>query len=212
MSYIFMDESGDLGFDFQKRGTTDHFVITLLFAANKRPIEKCVRKVHAVSSKKPKGKRSILHAYHEKPATRIKLLSDLAKKDVSIVTIILNKRKVYARLQEQKTLLYNYVTNILLDRVFKKKLIPATYRIELIAERRETNKFFNANFKDYLERQITNNHKVNLMVEVKTSFEEKALQAVDFASWAIFRKYEIGDCSYYNLIKGIIIEESWLYP
>lgn len=207
-----MDESGDLGFDFEKRGTTNHFVITLLFAANKRPIEKCVRKVHAGFLKKSEGKGRILHAYHEKPATRIRLLGDLAKKDVSIVTIILNKRKVYTRLHEQKALLYNYVTNILLDRVFKKKLIPATYRIELIAERRETNKFFNANFKDYLERQVINNHKVNLMVEVKTSFEEKALQAVDFASWAIFRKYEQGDDSYYNLIKGIIIEESWLYP
>ncbi len=32
MPYIFMDESGDLGFDFDKSGTTNYFVITLLFA------------------------------------------------------------------------------------------------------------------------------------------------------------------------------------
>ena len=38
------------------------------------------------------------------------------------------------------------------------------------------------------------------------------LQAVDFVSWAIFRKYEYGDDSYYNLIKNKIVEENPLFP
>ena len=38
------------------------------------------------------------------------------------------------------------------------------------------------------------------------------LQAVDFASWAIFRKYEKNDDSYYRIIKGKIIEENPLFP
>lgn len=114
-----MDESGDLGFDFTKEGTTKHFIITLLFAKNKRPIEKCVRKLHSGLFKKHKGK--VLHAYHEKPITRKRLLQCLVDKDVSIVTVVLNKQKVYTRLREEKAVLYNYVTNILLDRIFTKK-------------------------------------------------------------------------------------------
>ncbi len=212
MPYIFMDESGDLGFDSRKSGTTKHFVITLVFAENKRPIEKCVKKIHAGLSKNLKKKGSILHAYHEKPATRIRLLRCLAAKDASIVTIILNKQKVYTKLQEEKAVLYNYVTNILLDRIFTRKLITAVGKIELIAERRETNKFLNINFKDYLQRQVTNNHGVDLSVEIRTPFEEKSLQAVDFASWAIFRKYEYGDDYYYKTIKGMIVEENPLFP
>ena len=63
------------------------------------------------------------------------------------MTIYLNKLKVYTRLQDEKQILYNYVTNILLDRIITKKLVDKTKRIHLIASRRETNKFLNENFK-----------------------------------------------------------------
>jgi hypothetical protein len=53
---------------------------------------------------------------------------------------------------------------------------------------------------------------VRINIAIKTSFEEKTLQAVDFASWAIFRKYEKNDDSYYKIIKGKIIEENPLFP
>ena len=46
MAYIFLDESGDLGFDFTKQKTTKFFVVTILFVDNKRSIEKCVKLVH----------------------------------------------------------------------------------------------------------------------------------------------------------------------
>ncbi len=143
MAFIFMDESGDLGFDFEKSGTTKHFLITFLFTKNKRPIEKCVKKVHRGLQKKLKWKRTVLHAYHENPVTRLRLLRCLAEKDAHIVTIALNKRKVYTRLQEEKAVLYNYVTNILLDRIVTKKLIPTESKVELVASKRETNKFLN---------------------------------------------------------------------
>ena len=40
MAYIFLDESGDLGFDFSKKRTSRYFIITCLFVSHKRPIEK----------------------------------------------------------------------------------------------------------------------------------------------------------------------------
>jgi len=86
MSFIFMDESGDLGFDFSKPGATSNFLITFLFAKKKRPIEKCVRKTHAGLRKRFR-KVGVLHAYHEEPTTRKRLLSCLAEKDCKIMTI-----------------------------------------------------------------------------------------------------------------------------
>ena len=50
------------------------------------------------------------------------------------------------------------------------------------------------------------------MLSVKTPAKQKALQAVDFVSWAIFRKYEYKDDTYYNLIRGKIVEENPLFP
>jgi len=139
-------------------------------------------------------------------------LQGINKKDCSVLAIILNKKKVYTKLQDEKTVLYNYVTNILLDRLFQKKPIPSDQPIILLASRRETNKFLNENFKNYLKEKITNNRKLELRIEISSPVKEKSLQAVDFISWAIFRKYEIGDDTYYNLIEERVIEETLLFP
>lgn len=206
-----MDESGNLGFNFDKKGTTSYFLITFLFTRSKRPIEKCVKKVHSGLRKKYK-KIGVLHAYIEEPVTKRRLLSLLAEKDCKIMTILLNKKKVYTKLQDEKPVLYNYVTNILLDRIFTKKLIQSDDSIKIIASRKETNKFLNENFKSYLHSQLAANYKVKVSISVKTPAEQKALQAVDFVSWAIFRKYEYKDDTYYNLIRGKIVEENPLFP
>lgn len=213
MAYIFLDESGDLGFNFKKKRTSKIFIVTFLFVeGSKKPIEKIVKKTHLELKKKIKRRVGVLHAVNEKPVTRQRLLKRLAEKDCTTMVIYLNKQKVFTKLQDEKQVLYNYITNILLDRIFSKKVIPLDKKIELIASRRETNKFLNENFRNYLDQQIKNNHKSNLRIDVKTSAEEKSLQAVDFVSWAIYRKYEKGDDSYYNIIKNKIIEESPLFP
>jgi arsenate reductase-like glutaredoxin family protein len=212
MAYILLDESGNLGFDFTKKGTTDYFLITFLFCEHKRPIEKCVKKTYATLRKQHKKQGKILHAYAENRITRHRLLKCLSNKECSVLVIYLNKKKVYTKLQEEKAVLYNYVTNILLDRIFTKRLIPFDQEVVLIASKRETNVFLNENFKNYLKNQALNTHKVKLHIEIKTPFEDKALQAVDFISWAIFRKYEYKDGSYYEMIKEKIAEENPLFP
>jgi len=128
------------------------------------------------------------------------------------MTLFLNKKRVYTKLQDEKPVLYNYVTSIVLDRIFSKRLLPATGKIELIASKRETNKFLNENFKNYLNAQANKQHKIILNITIKSPFQEKSLQAVDFVSWAVFRKYEYGDEGYYRLIKSRIFEENPLFP
>jgi hypothetical protein len=207
-----MDESGDLGFDFTKQRTSKYFVVTLLFVPDsKGPIEKIVKKTHHQLAKSVKRKTGVLHATKEKPVTRQRLLKLLAEKDCAVMTIYLNKERVYSRLQDEKQVLYNYVTNILLDRIYTRRIIDTDLPIELIASRRETNRFFNENFCDYLTSKVAKEHQQVLPIRIATPHAEKGLQAVDFVSWAIFRKYEYGDDSYYNLIKSIIAEESPLF-
>mgnify|MGYP001619047912 CR=1 FL=1 len=209
--YIFLDESGDLGFNPRKNNSR-YFIVTMLFVSDKSPIEKTVKKIHKQLRKKVKKlSGGILHCYKEKPPTRVKLLSLLTKCNCAIMAIYLNKSKVYTRLQDEKHVLYNYVANILLDRIASRKFLHGNTNIILVASKRETNKFLNANFKNYIQTQMNNKHKLLMKIEIKTPSEEKALQAVDFISWAIFRKYEHGDNQYYDLIKQIIVEERGLY-
>lgn len=212
MSYIFLDESGDLGFDFKKKNASKFFVITFLFVPDsKLPIEKIVKKTHGELQKKLKRKIGILHATNEKSLTRKRLLKRLAEKDCRLMFIYLNKAKVFTKLQEEKSVLYNYVTNILLDRICSKKIIKADQSIELVASRRETNRFLNENFKSYLTKKVRENHKIPITISIKSPHEEKCLQATDFASWAFFRKQEKGDASFYSIIKKLIVEENPLF-
>ena len=147
-SYIFMDESGDLGFDFSKKGISKYFVITLLFSANRRALERVAKKTfQGLPLKVRRSHSGCLHATKERPSTRLKLLTLLSKQNISIITIYLNKSKVYTKLHDEKHILYNYVTNILIDRIYTKKLIPVTDTIELVASQRETNAFLNINFR-----------------------------------------------------------------
>jgi len=212
MAYLFLDESGDLGFDFTKPRTTKFFVVTCLFTNKKRSIEKVVRKTHSELKKKYKRRFGVLHCFREKPITRQRLLRRLSEKDCAIMTIYLNKQKVYTRLRDEKQILYNFVTNILLDRIYSKKVVSTRGKVYLIASKRETNKFLNENFKNYLDSQVRSRHKIDIEIQIRAPSEEKSLQAVDFASWSIFKKYEYGDDSYYNIIKDKIIEESPLFP
>lgn len=212
MVYIFVDESGDLGFDFSKKKTSKFFVITFLFTESKRPIEKVVKKIHSQLQSNYRKNKGVLHATKEKPLTRKRFLKKLAEKDCYVMTIYLNKRKVYTRLQDEKAVLYNYVVNILLDRIFTAKILRDYKKLELVASKKETNKFLNENFTNYLNSQAKNRHQIELSITIKTPSEEKSLQAVDFISWSIFRKYEYGDESYYEIIKNKIKEESPLFP
>lgn len=210
MNYILLDESGDLGFSIE-RGSSKFFVVTVAFTKSKRSFEKIVRKVHRGLRKKFR-KVGILHAYRETPITRTRVLKAVNEQDCSILAIVLNKKKVYTKLQDEKPVLYNYVTNILLDRLFTRQPIPSNEPIILIASQRETNKFLNQNFTYYLQNEIKGSHKIKLQIEIASPLREKSLQAVDFVSWAVFRKYEIGDEVYYNLIRRKIIEEALLFP
>ena len=206
MAYIFMDESGCLGFDFTKDKTSKNFIVSFLFCENKRPVEQIVKNLF--KSFAPNIRNShpgVLHCSKESPKTRIKMLHDLSNIDISIMFIRLNKQKVYSNMQNEKPVLYNYVTNILLDRVFSKKLISPD-NIQLVASKRETNRFLNENFKNYLKKD---NHRLEVII--KTPAEEKSLQAIDFISWSAFRKYEYNDESYYNIFKKKVIEDNILF-
>lgn len=211
MSYIFLDESGDLGFEKGKINSK-YFIITALFIVDKKFLERLVKKIYSKLRKKVKAiGGGVLHSVKEKPTTRKRLLKGLLKTNLSVMTIYPDKSKVYTNLQNEKHILYNYITNILIDRIFTKKLIDKDKNIILVASKRETNKYLNLNFKDYLKDVVKNNHKLDIDVQIKTPSEEKSLQVVDFISWSIFRKYEFNDTDYYKIIKNIIVEENRLY-
>jgi hypothetical protein len=140
----------------------------------------------------------------------LKSLSEL--EDLQVLSIILNKEKVYVDLQNQKNYLYNYVANILLDRLHTKGVLSADEHLDICFDRKDTKKNLRKNFVNYLQGNLVHKRNGNINITLCASHQEKALQAVDFVSWAIFRKYERGDYEYYEIIKNKIVEENPLFP
>lgn len=208
MAYIFLDESGDLGFGPK---SSRWFIFTIVLTNNHRKIEKIIKNIRKGLKKKYKLKE--LHAYHADAITKHRMLDKLSElKDLKILCIILNKKKVYVDLQNQKNYLYNYTANILLDRLHNRNLIKTDEPISLYIDQKDTNKFIRDNFEKYLKDNLMQRgNSGRIEIKIKPSHTEKCLQAVDFISWAIFRKYERGDYEYYEKIKSKIIEEKLLF-
>ena len=125
------------------------------------------------------------------------------------MALILNKEKVYTRLQTEKHILYNWVVNLLIDVLITKNILPQEEKIFFIASRRETNKTLNENFLSYLESK--NKDKLDIEFVIKTPCQEKGLQVVDIVSYVIYQKYENGNDERYGMIEELIIEEKNLF-
>lgn len=179
MAYIFLDESGDLGFSHR---SSKWFILTIVFIKNHRRIEKCVKRVHKGLRKKYRKVKE-LHAYHSDKITKKRILRLLSEtEDLRILCIILNKRKVYVDLRRQKHYLYNYSANILLDRLYNKNILDPKDKIHIFIDQRDTNKFLRKNFEEYLTGNLIKRGDHIFEIEIKPSHTEKCLQAVDFIS------------------------------
>lgn len=88
------------------------------------------------------------------------------------MTVVLDKSKVYTKRYKQKHLLYNYVVNVLLDRIINKKIFSSDIAIQFIASKRETNKYLNNNFTQYLKNNLTP-HPYYIDISIKTPTQEK---------------------------------------
>ena len=208
MAYIFLDESGDLGF---KPASSNWFLFTIVLTNDHKKIERVIKNIRKGLKKKFKLKE--LHAYHADAITKHRMLKKLSElEDLKVMCIILNKKKVYVDLQNQKNYLYNYTANILLDRIHNKNLIKTDEPISLYIDQKDTSKFIRENFEKYLkDNLVKRGNSGKIEIRIKPSHTEKCLQAVDFVSWAIFRKYERGDYEYYEDIKNKIVEEKLLF-
>ena len=208
MSHIFVDESGDLGFDFRKKKTSRFFVVAGLFVRDKRALERIVKGAfRSFSTRDARNHSGSIHSYRERPQTRRRILLALREKGAAdVVAICLDKRKVRARFRDEKHSLYNYVANLLLRHILMKKLASETGIVRVVAARRETNKFLNRSFSERLKGRARDAYATDIEIDIASPSAEKSLQVADVVSWSIFRKYEHGDPSYRDMIRADIIE------
>lgn len=192
MWYLYVDESGDLGFDFFAKSPSKYFTVCLMLvrgSEHNRTILSAVNKT--VRRKLPPRDTSELKGTRTSFEVKqyfYRLIQDVP---FEIFALTLNKRRVYESLHGKKDRLYNFIARQVLDQV---PLMDATTRIELTMDRCK-NTAEVAEFNAYIERQVQGriDPRIPLNITHRASHEHRGLQAVDLFSWGVFRSYEKRD-------------------
>jgi hypothetical protein len=209
--YIYLDESGDLGFDFSKPKTTKHFVVTALVCQEQSvnvQFEKAVRRTLKNKLNRKKGKRR-----HELKGTSTTLavktyFYHLLKMDGwQLYTLVLDKQTLAPSLKTHggKHRLYNHLSRHLLEQL---PLQGVSSNVRLVIDRSKNIggvQDFNTHVKNHLEAMLPLNTAFH--IEHQRSEDFAGLQAVDLFCWGVFRKYELSDSQWYSRFADRITTE-----
>lgn len=199
MIYLYLDESGDLGFDFVNKKPSKFFTITILavkgFVANRS----LINSVKHTLRRKFRNKMNVAELKGSK--TSAEILKYFYKQcrniDFGIYSLTLNKKRLYSHLAKDKDRVYNYVARLVLAKI---PLENANTRIYLIVDKSKARPEIEE-FNSYIMRELKGRIDPNVPVDIYhyVSHENLGLQAVDIFCWGIFRKYEKRDVQWFNL-------------
>lgn len=203
MWFLYLDESGDLGFDFVNKKPSKFFTVTILAvseASRNRAIINGVKK-----TLKRKLKKKTVEIKGSKTSLELKRYFYKQLKDVKfgLYSLTLNKRRVFEELTKQKARVYNYISRLVLDQIPFEEAISRVYLFIDKSKSKPEIEEFNS----YIIRQLQGrlDPKVPLEISHPSSNENKALQAVDMFCWGIFRKYERQDTSWFDTFKSKVL-------
>lgn len=203
MLYLYLDESGDLGFDFVNKKPSAFFTICALAikgAGNDRALTNAVRAV--IKRKLFQGPNSAVTEL-KGSGTSIEVKKFFYKKvsgiDFKLYAVTLNKKRVYNSLADDKERIYNYIARLTLERVdFKDAAVRVILTVDKSKSKHEI-----LGFNEYIVNQIKArlDPRVPLNIYHNLSQESPGLQATDMFAWGISRKYEKGDRTWYEVFK-----------
>lgn len=211
MLYLYLDESGDLGFDFFNKRPSRYFCVTVLVIhgiVNRKKIANAIRKT--IRRKLRKQKRQELKGSKDSIHIKQYFYWQVESVPFEIYALTLNKRRVYDYLTTKKDRVYNFIARQVIDQI---PLQLATNRITLVIDRSKNRKEIRE-FNSYIERHLKGrvNPTIAIDIDHHYSHEDHPLQCTDLFSWGIFRKYERGDVEWFNIFRGKIRYDYVYFP
>lgn len=205
---IFLDESGDLGFDFNKPGTSKTFVITLLVCDDRESSHSfkiAVRRTfkNKMHSRKNPGVREIKGTETMLSVKRY-FHRQLPRDGWKLYTVVVNKKQVYEEMPKpmDKKKLYNFLSRFILEKIPFGSVLEAVTLVVDRSKGKEGIREFNDYITNHLEGLLPLN--VPMYITHEWSHENAGLQAVDLFCWGIFRKWESGDNEWYEVFQNSI--------
>ncbi|MCL2116406.1 MAG: DUF3800 domain-containing protein [Methanobrevibacter sp.] len=190
MDYLYIDESGDLGYNGSK-----YLVISaILIRQDGKPLEKIIKKVRKNFFKEIKESQE-LKATESSVKLNKYIIKKLNKTNSEIFSAILKKENRYK-------LYHNNDKNKLYDLLASKiaNQIEIKNHLEVRVDKSKTTKEIQ-NFNEIFESNLNNMNNFRINIEHSYSQNYRGLQVVDCIAWSYFQKFENKNNEYVKLLK-----------
>ena len=201
MLYLYLDESGDLGFDFVNKKPSKFFTITILVISGSDQNKKLLNAVDKTLKRKLNSKN---REYFElKGATttfEIKKYFYAQVKDIKfdLYSVTIDKKRSLWKLVENKARIYNFIARTVIDQIAFNKFT----RIELIVDKSK-GKLEILEFNNYIKQHLGAKIAPATIIDIYhwDSRQNYGLQACDLFCSGIFQEYERKDSSWIEVFR-----------
>jgi hypothetical protein len=188
LQYMFLDESGDLGF---KKTSSSHFIVSIICTERPKPLFNCIKRQKAKLSKKHNV--HIREIKNVPPTVDIKVLKCISNKDLSIHYMSLDKTHIPRSLQKKNVIQAHMIGKLVNDVV---QTLQTKEKINLVIDKfLPTSKItpFNSYITDKMDSK-------QIVIDHPDSASNNGIQAAHIVAKGINKLYRDGDSSYYDII------------
>jgi len=204
MLNVFIDESGDQGFNFE-RGSSKHFLIGFAFFPTtdyKKCVDSVKQGIGARCGKAPKH----LHFNSSRDAEKKELLRKMVAVGGKFGYIYEDKENVFEYLRGHPNIHYNYnqMMCYLLESLVRRERINED--VAVFISQRSSDKDIKRGLATYLSTRIDKIIAPNrLYPGFVKPYSSRGADCADFVCSSVYRMIEKGDSQYYEVIKSNII-------
>lgn len=195
MLYVYVDESGDLGFTEK---SSRYYVIATAEVHNPLIADRIIKRVRKKLKKKEKNIPEFKFSGSSEKIRNL-IFKEILDTEMKFSTIVLEKKMVYDYLRNKKQVLHNYLTGFLVESL---SYYEDENDFRIIVDKFIMQKERRDEFDNYLRLRMSNRSRTkNLEVFHENSEQHAGLQIADFIAGAVFQKYERQIEKYYNVIR-----------
>lgn len=196
MSYIYIDESGDLG---TKKASSKYFVMAAIKVEDSKKLEKIIKKTRRDFKKKMLTSNEVKGG-NLPYELKIKILEKLKNIDYEVFIIIFDKENRFKIGYGDNKKAYDILASRLA------KLINIDKPTFIFIDKSKNKQEEIDNFNELFLNNLNNIKKQPIKIEHADSMHYKGLQMADLISWSTFQNFENDNPEFLDMIKNKVVK------
>ena len=196
MSYIYIDESGDLG---TKKSSSKYFVMAAIKVEDSKKLEKIIKKSRRDFKKKMLTSNEVKGG-NLPYDLKIKILKKLKNIDYEVFIIVFDKENRYKIGYGDNKKAYDILSSRLA------KLINIDKPTFIFIDKSKNKQEEIDNFNELFLNNLNNIKKQPIKIKHTNSIHYKGLQMADLISWSTFQNFENDNSEFLDIIKNKVVK------